>query len=489
MRKITVIPTVTALLVLLLGVAYFRIPTSLFFDVMHDRNGDWRIPTNGKVTRVTTTIINKLPRIDISFSIIDQQFDMDNEQYIQSTIMYIMIPGIIGLVFMIVVISLMLGRYFCNCCGGKNVRRKGYRESNINFYRYAIIVISFFLEAVLIYGYFANTDLHKGLKILTNNFNLTSVELKAQFDKVELENASTYNYSVDITNEDLQKDLAFSLRYAQGQATETRLFFKKYEIFRMLVIIFNLILSTIGCSLGIAAGSVHKGSPVLIMVILFAISDCLFFFSFGIHLAGSKLVLDYCSEIEDYTSPKNDEFLPMRLQYFVPCVSSPVYPFIQDRFIYKCLTSLDEFKDLCNKSNCTDLHKNITWDQIINESITAESFFYPGEATANHDNITTHLADTKKKCVATMVIENSTTCRWSKNTIYQDKFLLCTYTKDNLYMMMITQFAGSILLVILTILGIPAIKRFKYAGNANINGILDANKRFMGRHAKAKRTV
>lgn len=488
MNKLTAITTFSAVLIALIGIAFFTVPSNPFFDVMKDRHGEWRIPTNGAATQATTWIINKLPRLDISFTPLDITFDMDNEAYLQSSVMYIVIPGVIGLIFMIAIVAIMISRYFCNCCGGKNVRRKGYRESNINFYRYAIIVVSFGLEAVLIYGYFANADLHKGLSTLAASFNESSTKLKIQFEKVKLEPNINYSKTEAIKTNELQDDLDFSLRYAQGQTDITNGYYKSFEAWRMVVIILNLILSTVGCSLGIAAGSVRKGTPVVIMVILFAVSDCLFFFSFGIHLSGSKLLLDYCTEIAEYIAPSNDQFLPMRLQFFVPCVSSPVFPFIEDHFLYKSLTGVDEFIKQCKDSNCNN-ESNYTYIQWYNFTELDTKLVYEGVDEGKKENLAKLFTNTSSYTAAAVVIEDSVTCRFTKDEIYQDQFLLCVYTKDNLYMMMITQFAGCILLIILTILGIPAIKRFKYAGNANINGVLDANKRFMGRHAKAKRTV
>lgn len=461
---------------------YFN-PKLHFFDVMVDRHGRWRIPTNGGVTQTVNKFINAFPRFDSQFNVVDPQFDMDNEYYNESTITYILLFGFIGVAFMVIICIFLLARYCCNCCGGKNVRRKGYKESSINFYRYAIIILSFVLEALLIYGYFANTDLHNSLSVLTDSFVNTSKQLMQQFDVVKLPDSIPGLENVNMSL--LEEDLSFSVRYASGQADIMKNFLDTFEAYRMGIIIANLIAATLGCSLGIAAGSVRKGTPVLIMVILFAVADCLFFFSFGIHFSGSKIIYDFCTDVDPYLDPGNDEFLPLRLQFFVPCVSSPIFPFINDYFNYYGLDATQKFIDHAKSNNYTEIvEKYVQWFNISDSSVSE------AVNTKKDDSSLASLYETALNKTSIMtIIDQSMTCRWSKNELRLDSFLLCTYAKDNIDMIMMTQGLGCIVLIVLTLLGIPAIKRFKYAGNANLEGVLDANKRFMGKKAKAKRSV
>jgi hypothetical protein len=447
---------------------------------MVDRHGRWRIPTNGGVTKTANAIVKSIPRLDGSFvTLEDTIFDMDNEGYLESNIVYIILFGVIGIVISFVVFSILIGRYCCNCCGGKDVRRKGYPENQINFFRYAIIIISFFLEAILIYGYFANTDLHNSLSALTDSFANVSRQILDQMRQINLptEPIPDIPSNLDINLSIFQEDFEFSARYASGQADSMKSFLDKFETWRMIIIIANLVSATFGCSLGIAAGSVRKGTPVLIMVILFTVADLLFFFSFGIHFAGSKIIYDFCSEIDNYINDDYDDMIPMRLQYFIPCVNSPVFPFVKNNFYFNGLTSVNEFNALAqgleNFTYPADWTNITEYKSLVDKSDNAELKTAYGKA----ENTTKQMT----------IIEQSVTCRWSRNELKLDKWLLCTYAKDNLDMIMLTQLAGCVVLFVLTVLGIPAIKRFKFAGNANLGGILDGNKGFMNKHAKAKR--
>ena len=456
-----------------------------FFDVMIDRHGRWRIPTDGTVTQIANAIIKAFPRFDSSFSVLeDSQFDMDNSSYVQSTIMYVVLFGVIGAVIAVIILIIMVGRYCCNCCGGKGVRRKGYPENQINFFRYSIIIISFILEAILIYGYFANTDLHSSLSVLADSFENISNQILSQMNQIYIPSESFPGIPETVTMDMFQEDFKFSVRYAAGQADAMNNFIDKFELARMIFIILNLVISTVGCALGIAAGSVRKGTPVLVMVILFTVADLLFFISFGIHFAGSKLVYDFCNEIGNYIDMNSEDMIPMRLQYFVPCVNSPVFPFIKNHMYFQALKNLGDFKTAYQTAQteidaATDPVLTATWENfsLIEEYVTS----------LNNEAISKQYANTKNATNQMVLIEQSTTCRWSKNEMRLDEWLLCTYAKDNLDMIMITQGAGCIVLLILTILGIPAIKRFKFAGNANLAGVLDGKKAFFGKHAKAKR--
>jgi hypothetical protein len=391
--------------------------------------------------------------------------------------MYIVLFGFLGVIIAVTIFSILIGRYCCNCCGGKDVRRKGYPENQINFFRYAIIIISFILEGILIYGYFANTDLHASLSTLTDSFENVSNQILEQMDKITIPAEPIPEIPSNINNSLFIEDFKFSTRYAAGQAQNMKSFLDKFEAWRMIIIVTNLIAATFGCSLGIAAGSVRKGTPVLVMVILFAIADCLFFISFGIHFAGSKIFFEFCEEIEEYTNEEYDDMIPMRLQYFIPCVNSPVFPFVKDYFYFTALSDVHKFNEKLESLGETQADatwKNISeYENIVNKKKNTE-------LTAKYNSA---LNSTNQM----IIIEQSVTCRWSREQLKQDKWLLCIYAKDNLNMIMITQLVGSIVLFILTILGIPAIKRFKFAGNANLGGVLDGNKVFMGKRAKAKR--
>ena len=67
---------------------------------------------------------------------------------------------------------------------------------------------------------------------------------------------------------------------------------------------------------------------------------------------------------------------------------------------------------------------------------------------------------------------------------------MCEYTKDNLDCITVTQLCGCLLVIIITCIGIPAIKKFEWAGNANLGG-LNQKRNFAGSKKKprAKRVV
>ena len=480
MDKLTALTAFSTAFVFIICFVALRFPELGFFDVMVDRHGRWRIPTSGGPTKAANAIIKAFPRLDGSFSKLeDASFDMDNEGYLESNVIYIVLFGIIGVVIAIIVFSIIIGRYCCNCCGGKDVRRKGYPENQINFFRYAIIIISFFLEAILIYGYFANTDLHTSLSTLTDSFENVSNQILNQMNKITLPDDVPEIEQENLNITLFREDFAFSARYASGQADSMKSFLDKFETWRMVIIIANLVAATFGCSLGIAAGSVRKGTPVLIMVILFAVADLLFFISFGIHFAGSKIIYEFCDEIQEYISDEYDDMIPMRLQYFIPCVNSPVFPFVKNNFYFWALKNVSALNQKLEASGNTNYTYPADWSNVTE--------YYSIVQEIGTTDIKETYEQTVNATTQMTIIEQSVTCRWSRNELKQDQWLLCTYAKDNLDMIMLTQLAGCIVLFVLTILGIPAIKRFKFAGNANLGGVLDGNKGFMNKHAKAKR--
>jgi hypothetical protein len=96
-------------------------------------------------------------------------------------------------------------------------------------------------------------------------------------------------------------------------------------------------------------------------------------------------------------------------------------------------------------------------------------------------------ADLRKKALAAQqsaahfahifsLIEKNQQCRTSKETLIGENFLLCTYLRENLEMLTLTQILGGILIIIVTIVGIPAIKKFEWAGKANTVRVVKAQR-------------
>jgi hypothetical protein len=86
-----------------------------------------------------------------------------------------------------------------------------------------------------------------------------------------------------------------------------------------------------------------------------------------------------------------------------------------------------------------------------------------------------------------MILDRNQQCKPSKDAITGENFLFCTYLRDNLDMLTLTQVVGALLLLIITIVGIPAIKKFEWAGNAGLNGVFNGQRKVNLNKARAKR--
>jgi hypothetical protein len=81
---------------------YFARGHSSLYAVYVDRYGKrWRVPSNGFVTKVVNKCIEMIPRWSRKFEMIDPDFDLDNETYVHSSMMYIVFCGLIGIFFLL----------------------------------------------------------------------------------------------------------------------------------------------------------------------------------------------------------------------------------------------------------------------------------------------------------------------------------------------------------------------------------------------------
>lgn len=465
--------------------------------VYTDRHGTWRIPTNGWITNLTNKAIQTIPRVSSSkFSFVSPQFDLDNSEYIDSTVMYILLTGAVGVLFLLIVIIVFVAKYACKCCGGTRIPRAGYKQSSINVLRVFIIIFSFLLEGVLIYGYFANTDLHTSLSNLVTSFGEIYDQLTNLFNVIIDEVKKYEGDSVfQVTKESFLVDLNFSVKFAGRQVKQLASAYSTFESLRMALIIINLIAATIACSVGIAAGSVSKGTPVIVMIIMLSVSGALFFFSFGAHFSGSKMIFEFCQDVSSILDNPNDhDIMPLRLQFFVPCISSPLYPFIGDIFTMKAQNATNFFIDNLKDDPAYKASKEIQetlpyWFNIsakyyrdfINNNVTDES---------SRIKLGTILTNSINEIKPMSILAETQTCDWSKEQLRLERFQLCVYAKDNCDMLMVTQLCSAVLVVIITCLGFPAIKKFQWAGNANYRGVLNGGqKKVGGKQPRAKRDV
>jgi hypothetical protein len=78
-------------------------------------------------------------------------------------------------------------------------------------------------------------------------------------------------------------------------------------------------------------------------------------------------------------------------------------------------------------------------------------------------------------------------CRYTKSEMRGEQFLFCTYMKSNLDMITMSQVVGAILLIMCTLTAIPAIRKFEWAGRANLHGVLNGGKLLKNAQPRPKR--
>ncbi|OHT14946.1 hypothetical protein TRFO_14592 [Tritrichomonas foetus] len=479
---------------------YIQKGSSSLNEVYVDVHGDsWRVPTDGFITQITNKAINAIPRFNYKFQTITPLFDLDNTDYVQSTLLYIVLCGGFGLLFFVIVMLFFIFRYICGCCGGKALPRRGYSQTMINSVRISLIVFSFIFEGILMYGYFANSDLHGSLTKVVGHFSDIGDEIEKDMvliiEKIT-EAPDTYNHLLNNNKKQMIEDLNFSTRYAVEQTKIMHRFVRKFENLRMALILLNLVLSTVGCAVGIAAGSVMRGCVMIIMVIMNTISTVFFFFSTGAHFAGAKIVYEYCDEISYYISDVHfNERIPMRLQYFIPCVNSPLFSYLNDYFAQTAVTDINALMELYKTAdvyadNSTMLYCSPPMWFNVTDAFYNDLFNRIADTSKKFEVL--HKYETAKSTSTDLsTLDRERLCTFSKQKMKDESFLMCKYTKDNLDMITMSQAIGCLLVIIIICIGLPAIKKFEWAGNANLGGILNGKKqtKFMGKNPKAKRTA
>jgi hypothetical protein len=458
-----------------------------------DRWGErWRVPSNGWVTRITNQCIEMIPRFSTDFEMVDPDFDLEDQYYLTCSGLYVVFCGLIGILFLVGVAIFFIARYVCGCCGGKRLPRRGYSRDDVSCTRLLIVVLSFLLEGVLLYGYFANSDFDISLGKLVKTFQGVGAKLDSDVHRImdALPKNNTGNEIYDRFQYDFNLDLDFSGRYAVEQTNVMKSMTDGFESGRMALIILTLIIATFGCSVGIAAGSLNRGWPVMVMVGLNTLAIGMIFFSAGFHFTGSKIVYEYCDAIDWYLEYP-DEVIPQRLQYFVPCVASPVFPYIQDYFVIHSVLYAEQFH---NRLMQTSLYQDTSNDYRYSPAqwFNITDPFYEeriAEITpeADQQEIESMYRNITSFVNILLLIDDSQHCKFTKNEMKEEHFLFCVYLKDNLDMLTLTQCAGAILLVLIVLTGIPAIRKFEWAGNANLGGVLNAGRGPNAKGARAKR--
>lgn len=459
---------------------------STAFDMYTDQHGDeWKIPTQNFLNTAIEWIIDLIPRSSYKFQQLDLTFDMDNEEYLQSQYLYIFFAIGLGALVVMVCIIFFCARYICKCCGGTQIKRGGYTEAEVNSERGTLIVFSFLIEACLIYGIFSNNDVSNAVDTLIENFKNITSQYPSQFESVfeslpKVSSSFSNYYNYDMFQKDLQFTISFTTR-TQNSNFQTINF---WETIRYIIVILNIITTTLACALGIAAGSVRRSGPVIGMIILSGLSGLLLFISFGWHFAGTKTLLEYCREAGDQIS-SSDEFLPNRFQYFVPCVSSPLYSYITDYYFITAITETEKVRDRLKKVTNTTIAESLPLFTNLTDSFYDEALSFVPES--ERDAAKEELKEARAIAVPASILEQSHTCRWTKERLQGEDFLLCKYTLDALEMLTLCQLIAAIIMVFAMTSAMGAVKVFQWAGTAGISG---ANKGgFIGMDAKPKRKL
>jgi hypothetical protein len=438
----------------------FSTPAAIYVD---SSGRDWGVPRIGWVTNITNQVIEAIPRLDYHFNLIDPDFDLDNSLYRQSSVLYIILCGSIGLFLLVLTGAALLCRHFCHCCKMKRF----YPSAQIVKTRILIMLIAFVLEGILLYGYFANTDLHTAMNVLTDDFAAVGENLSTNFSNIidhlppVTSDPTVYNRHAAL----FRTDLEFSARYARSQSSAMETFSGSTEGYRMALILMNLILTTISCSVGVASGSINSEKPLFAMVICNAVAMALIFFSAGTHFAGSKIVLEYCEDSAYYlTEPGLGEPLPQRLQFFVPCIDSPVLPYIQDHFVVTAAVLIDSVR--------SGFQKTVAWASVaesppewfnISDDFYTQQLALIESATAKAE-LQVQLDEARTMAGYLALIDEGRTCSTTRQIIREHEFLLCKYLRDNLDMLTMTQVIGGIVTAILTAVAVSSLNLFRYAG-------------------------
>jgi hypothetical protein len=454
----------------------------------------WRVPTSGWVTWVANKCIEMIPRFNGQFQMIDPDFDLEEESYLVSSSLYIGFCGLIGCLFVIIVVIYLIGQNVCGCCGGKKPPRGGFSKGRINGRRMMLAFFSFLLEGCLIYSYFVNADLHTSGMLVVDRFQQFGVHLGDELSKLT---ASVPNQTgepeVDLVMQEFsfRDDLEFSKKYAVLQTNVMYDLLNRFEGLRMALLLLNLIIATFACSVGIAAGSVNRAWPIIVMLGCNCVSCTIIFFSAGTHFAGSKIIFEYCDEIHYYLEDGNTDIIPMRLQFFVPCIASPLFPFLEQYYIVNAVQRVDTFNELLRTTNVYRQKGSLLRDSLAFWFNVSDPYYAlvinETENVTLREQLTESHADAAYFAELLTILKANEHCDFSKAAMRDEQWLMCVYAKDNLDMLTAFQVVGAVLLAIITVIAVPAVREFAYAGKADFGGILNGGRKIGGPKAKAKR--
>lgn len=406
------------------------------YEIVIDKFGTWVYPSNNSLISTLDYVVREFPRFYYTLSIVLPEFDLENTYYSNTNDVYILIMFAAGVIFLVSVYVVCFLKICLGKCGGIYYMRNGYKPYFAFALRYSMLLLSFSVVGILIYGYFANTDLHLSLTTLRDLFKDYSEELIEQVDQV-IENIPSSIDNATAIKEDMRIQRAI-IDYATNSASS---YISGFETLRYLIAIFNSITATIGCAIGITAGSITGRVPLYIMIGMFAFSFAFFALSSAVHFAGAKSIVEFCDAIQPYLETDNDEYIPGSLQYFIRCFASPYLNSFHDEFIAQELATFNSQINGCTVDGVTPNYADI---EMFSDSACTDI----------------NMTQAKKTAIGLRAVVSRDTCAWTKEKYRDTYFLLCIYSRTNLEMTMLTQFAGGLAIGILTVLGVIGIKVF-----------------------------
>ena len=195
---------------------------------------------------------------------------------------------------------------------------------------------------------------------------------------------------------------------------------------------------------------------------------------------------EFCTDSGTYVDSRNEQFLPQRLQYFLPCISSPLYSFLSDHYYISAILDTSEFS--------VELDK---WKENHNDVIVYTPTFN-NVSSENYSNIVASSNDDKFKKIynhavnvskLALIVDESRTCRWTKEKLRNEQFLMCSFTMDAVERLYLTQAIAGLIMIIIIFCAIGEIKKLKFAETLHMSSSQqDKQGGYIGRPARSKRT-
>jgi hypothetical protein len=280
---------------------------------------------------------------------------------------------------------------------------------------------------------------------------------------------SSYNQALYI------EELKATRGYGQARYDRMRSTMSTIEGLRFFLIIANLIATTVACSLGITAGSIMRPGLLGIMIGMNTGTSVVIILSFAVHVSIGKSLREYCDLTYQYS--RSDLIPPMRVQYFVPCLTSPLYDDLFDHYCRSMLLGREELHTVLKNHNSG---MYIPPSMLLSDPMVEEAI-----GAMKNDEISGIYANAKSEEEMFKLVDNLYNCRWTKARWQADDFVVCRYGLNAVDMIMIIQALAWVVVVLLIFGSIPSLNKFRWAWKADVFGREGLS--VSGKKAKAKR--